>query len=59
MNLPPGCFAGLRERLDEALRVLLVEKDGFPAVAAVHDVVDGAGVLDAEFASHEGRVAGW
>ena len=59
VNLPAGLFTRLAEGFEEALPVLVVEEDGFPAVAAVHDVVDGAGVLDSEFAGHERRVAGW
>ncbi len=52
MNLPAGLFAGLAERFEKAFQVVVVEEGSFPAVAAVHDGVEGARVLDSEFAGH-------
>jgi len=36
----------------------VVAQDGFAAVAAIHDVIDGIGVLDAQLASHDGTLPG-
>jgi hypothetical protein len=52
MHLPGGFGAGFVKRFEEAFTIAVVLKDGFAAVAAVHDVVKGAGVLDAELAGH-------
>jgi hypothetical protein len=58
MNFPRGFGTGLAERFDETTAVQLVLEDGFAAIAAIHDVVDGAGVFDAEFAGHAGHGCG-
>jgi hypothetical protein len=55
MNFPRGFGTGLAERFDETTAVQLVLEDGFAAVAAIHDVVDRAGIFDAQFAGHAGR----
>jgi hypothetical protein len=57
MHLPGGFGAGFAEGLEEQLAVAVVLEDGFTAVAAVHDVVKGAGILDAELAGHEVWIA--
>ena len=36
--------------------VEVVPKDGFAAVATIHDVIDRSGVFDAKFASHVGTL---
>ena len=59
MDLPGGFGASLGERSDEAAAVQVVLEDGFGAVAAVHDVVEGAGIFDAQFAGHAGRLRGY
>ena len=56
MHLPGSFGAGLREGFEETPAVEVVLEDGFAAVAAAHDVVNGAGVLDAKFAGHAGRL---
>jgi hypothetical protein len=56
MDLPGGLGTSFCESLKEAPAVVL--EDGFAAVATVHDMVDGAGVLDAELAGHVSRLRG-
>lgn len=56
MDLPAGLGAGLARGVDEALAVLVVFEDGFAAVAAIHDVVKGPRVLDAQLARHDDRL---
>jgi hypothetical protein len=57
MDLSGGLGACLGQGLQEAAAVEVVLEDGFAAVAAVHDVIDGARIFDAEFASHAGKLA--
>jgi len=58
MHLPRSLGTGFRQRLDEAPPIQVVLEDGFAAVAAIHDVIDGAGVLDAKLAGHARRLQG-
>jgi hypothetical protein len=44
----------LAQWLKETLAVGVSAENRFPPVAAIHDVVDRAGVLPAELASHAG-----
>ena len=55
MDLPAGLGAGFGERGEEAAVVEVVAEDGFAAVAAIHDVVDRAGVLPSQLAGRAGR----
>jgi hypothetical protein len=50
MNLPGGFGASFGEGFQEAAPIQVVGEKGFAAIAAVHDVVNGPGVLDAKFA---------
>jgi hypothetical protein len=56
MDLPAGLPAGFAQGFGEAKPIFVTAEDGFAAVAAIHDVVDGARVFDAEFAGHAGRL---
>ena len=47
----------LAQRLDETLAIRVILEDRLAPVAAIHDVVNRAGILDSEFASHAGRMA--
>ena len=46
VDLPAGLAASFAQRVQKALAVLVVLKDRIPAVASIHDVVDGARVLN-------------
>ena len=52
MNLPTGLDAGLTQRSQEALAVSVILENGFAAVAAIHDVIDRARILDSQLPSH-------
>ena len=52
MDLPVGAQAGFFEGLEEVEAVEIGLEDGFAAVAAVHEVVDGSLVLDAQLPGH-------
>ncbi len=52
MDVPAGHLAGLGEGVEEEAAVVVVKEDGLPAVATGHDVVVGAGGLDADAAGH-------
>jgi hypothetical protein len=47
-----GHRATLREGLEEEAAVMIVAIDGFPPIPARHDMVEGAGNLDANAAWH-------
>ena len=57
MDLPAGLGAGFAEGGQESAMVEVILEDGLAAVATVHDVVDGAGIFDAEFTGHARQVA--
>ncbi len=57
VNLPAGLGASLGKSFNEAMAVHIVLEDRLAPVAAIHDVVDRAGILDAQLAGHDGRVA--
>jgi hypothetical protein len=48
---------GVLEDQVEAIPVAIVEEDRVAGVAAEDDVVDGAGIMDAGFTGHAGRIA--
>jgi hypothetical protein len=52
VDLPVRFCTGLAERLEEPLSIQIVVENGFAPIAAIHDVVDGAGILDAQLATH-------
>ena len=52
MSLPACALAGFAEGLQEQLPVTVILEDVLAAVAAVHDMVNGAFVLNTEFAGH-------
>ena len=52
VDVPVGFCAGLAQRLEEPLPIQIVLENGFASIAAIHDVVDGAGILDAQLATH-------
>jgi len=55
MDAPAGFLTGLAQGLQKEFVVGVVFEDRFATVAAIHDVVDGTGVLDAHFSGHEER----
>ena len=56
VDLPVGFFAGLAEGCQEQLAVFGAAEDLLLMVAAIHDEVDGAGVLDSDFSGHGARM---
>ena len=52
METPTGFGAGFAKGSQEGLAVLIVLEDGFAAVSAIHNVIDSAGILDAQFSGH-------
>ena len=57
MNLQARLGASLTQGLDETLATRVVVEDGFASVAAIHDVINRAGIFDSDLARHEGSVA--
>ena len=53
VDLPIGLGTGLAKGIEEEEAIGIVAKDGFPAVAAVHEVVDRPFIFQPEFARHE------
>src|SRR6185295_17381564 len=53
VDLPIGLGTGLAKGIEEEEAIGIVAKDGFPAVAAVHEVVNRPFIFQAEFARHE------
>jgi hypothetical protein len=52
VNLPVGLFTRLLQRFHQELVVDIVHEDGLAAVSTIHHVVDCAGILNSELASH-------
>ena len=57
VNLPIGFLARFGQGLQEILPVHVIEKNILAPVAAAHDVIQGAGILDAPFAGHRAQSA--
>jgi hypothetical protein len=57
MHLPPRFLAGLAQRFQKTLAVPVISEDRLLPVAPVHDVVDRAGILDAQFSRHRFTIA--
>lgn len=54
MNLPAGFGTGFGEGFEEEVAVGVVIENGLATIAAVHDVIDSAGILNTEFSGHGG-----
>ena len=52
MDVPAGLLTGLVQGLQEEFAVPVVLEDGLAPVTAIHDVVYGAGILDAQLSGH-------
>ena len=52
VELPAGFFAGLTEGIEKTAAILIVVEDGFPAIPAIHQMVDGSRELDAQRSRH-------
>ena len=46
VNLPTRLGASLAQRVDEALSIRIIHDDQFAPVAAIHDVINPASLLD-------------
>ncbi len=58
MDLPLRLGASLTEAVKESLAVLVIGEDGLAAIAAVHDVIDGTRIFQAQLACHADSVPG-
>ncbi len=52
MNQPIGSLASLAERLQKHFSILVVAKDWLAPVAAIHDMINGSGILHAKLSGH-------
>ena len=52
LNLPDRFLAGLPQRGQKLLMIGVIVEDGFAAIAATHDVVNRARILDSQLARH-------
>jgi hypothetical protein len=53
VNLPAGFLAAFFQSGNEPVPVLVVAKDRFAMIPAIHHVVYGSGILDAQLAGHK------
>ena len=53
VDLPVSFGAHFLKRLQKALTIRIILKDWLTAVAAVHDVIDRAGIFYSELARHD------
>jgi hypothetical protein len=58
VNLPVGFPTRLPQGFQKKQLVLVVQKDGFAAITAIHRVVNGPGILNSEFARHPEAAVG-
>jgi hypothetical protein len=56
MDLPKRLLAGLSQRLQKTLLILVVFENGLPTVAAIHYVIYSSGILESELTRHRGIV---
>ena len=61
VHLPSRFLATLLECRKEALAILVIIEDAFSMVTTTHEVVNGAGILDAQLSRHcaEEYTGGW
>jgi len=52
VNLPAGFLARLRQRFEKILPIHVVHENVLAPIAPIHEMVNGAGVLDAQLAWH-------
>src|SRR2546430_14978301 len=52
MNLPARFAAAFAERFKKTDAIVVIQQDSFAAIAAVHDVIESAGIFDAKLARH-------
>ena len=52
MDLPTGLFTGLGQGFEKSVAIPVVPENFVTAVAAIHDMVDRAGVLNSQFPRH-------
>jgi hypothetical protein len=52
MELPAGLVTGFAEGMEEAAPILVIFEDRFAAVPPIHQMIDGAGELDAQRSGH-------
>ena len=51
IHLPAGFVAGLAQRAEEALPILIIPENRFPPVPAIHHMINRPAIFNAEFAS--------
>jgi hypothetical protein len=52
MNLEAGFLAGLAQGFDEIMAIALIKEDGFATISPAQDMIDRAGVLNADGTCH-------
>jgi hypothetical protein len=53
--MPAGLFAGLAQRAEESLAILVIKEDRFTPISLAHQVVDGSGKLNLQRSWHNGQ----
>src|SRR5688572_32983664 len=56
VDLPAGPGAALSKRFEKGFPVVIILEDGLAAVAAAHDMINRALILNAQLACHAERV---
>ena len=56
VELPAGLLARFGQGLEKAEAVMVVVENLFPPIATIHQVIDGARILDSKFARQAVRV---
>jgi hypothetical protein len=51
--MPSGFGASLAESFDEGVSIAVILENGFAPVAPVHDMVNGARILETQLSGHE------
>jgi hypothetical protein len=55
VDLPTGLFAGLAQRAEESLAILVIKEDRFTPISPAHQMVDGTGKLNSQWSWHNGQ----
>jgi hypothetical protein len=56
VNLPANLGAGLAQRAEESLAILVIKEDRFTPISPAHEVVDGTGKLNSQWSRHNKSV---
>ena len=53
--MPAGLFAGLAQRAEESLAILVIKEDRFTPISPAHEMIDGSGKLKSQRSRHNGQ----